>query len=741
MPSLNPNDAFQDAVKSILDGKILSQVVDQLLSQLTPHERLSLLDGDVPFWDGLRTILCHRYNYEPFVHGSVPRLGIPGIRFTDGPRGVVMGSSTAFPVAMARGATWDVDLERRIGDAIGREAKAQGANYFAGVCVNLPRHPAWGRIQETYSENPLMLGEFGLALTLGVQNHIMACVKHFALNSMENARFRVDVQVDEDVLHEVYLPQFRRIVEGGVASVMSAYNSVNGEWAGQNNHLLTNILRREWGFDGFVLSDFIFGLRDPVKSLQNGLDIEAPFIQQRALELSRELETGRLDSADVDRSCVRILSKELEFAARNAHSQPDTSVVFSDDHRALAREAAARSIVLLKNEAINGQSTLPLEPRTITKIAVVGRLCNVANIGDKGSSQVFPPSVVTPLQGLQAAIPSVEFLVLDTDSIAEAMKLASEADVVICIVGYDHTDEGEYVVPALQQDPVLCELFPPAVTPKELEMYALLQGKSAGVGKGMETALEVGAGGDRKSLRLRSQDEALITAVTEMNPRTVVSIVAAGAVIMEPWESKAPAILMSWYGGSEGGHALADVLLGNIDASGRLPFSIPRDEAHLPFFDRETTSIRYDRWFGQHLLDKLGVDAAFPFGAGLSYTKFSVSNMIVDSIPRRGAMSKVTLDESISVKFTTTNTGSRAGRYVAQVYGVPGMSEFPTRLLMGFKVIDLGVGQSVTCTVMASLRPIQRWVNGEFTLPVKSFDVEVASFSGDPDALRSKFIL
>ncbi|KAJ5964336.1 uncharacterized protein N7479_004212 [Penicillium vulpinum] len=741
MSSLNPEYTFENAINSIYDGKVLSQVVDQLLSQLTTHERLSLLDGDVPFWDGLRTVLCHRYNEVPFVHGSIPRLGIPGIRFTDGPRGVVMGSSTAFPVAMARGATWDVDLERRIGDAIGREAKAQGANYFAGVCVNLPRHPAWGRIQETYSENPLMLGEFGLALTEGVQNHIMACVKHFALNSMENARFRVDVQVDEDVLHEVYLAHFRRIVEGGVASVMSAYNSVNGEWAGHNRNLLTDILRGKWGFEGFVLSDFIFGLRDPIISLQNGLDIEAPFIQQRGLALGRELETGQLDLADVDRSCLRILSKELEFAARNAHSQPEISVAFCDDHRALAREAAARSIVLLKNEAIDGQSVLPLEPKNITKIAVVGRLSNVANTGDKGSSQVFPPSVVTPLQGLQAAMPSVEFLISDTDSVAEAMKVASEADLTICIVGYDHADEGEYVVPALREDPVLCKVFPPAVTPEELEMLALLQGKPTGADQSIETGLEVGAGGDRKTLRLRAQDEALITAVVESNPRTVVSIVAAGAVIMESWESKVPAILMSWYGGSEGGHGLADILLGNVDASGRLPFSIPRDEAHLPFFDRNATSICYDRWFGQHLLDKLGVDAAFPFGAGLSYTKFAVSNILVESIPSEGSLSKFNPEEYISVKFTTTNTGTRAGRYVAQVYGLPGMSDFPTRLLMGFKIIDLDAGQSAKCNVMASLRPIQRWVNGAFTLPVNSFDVEVASFSGDPDAVCSKCVL
>ncbi len=220
---------FQTALQAIKNGQKISQAVRILLSELTKDEQLSLLDGDEPFYSGLRKILCDRYNRVPFVHGSIPHLEIPGIRFTDGPRGIVMGASTAFPVSMARGATWDTALEERIGNAIGLEAKAQGANYFAGVCINLPRHPAWGRIQETYGEDPVLLGEFGAALTRGVQRHVMACVKHFALNSMENARFRVDVKVEESVLHEVYLPHFKRVVEAGVASVMSSYNTVNGE--------------------------------------------------------------------------------------------------------------------------------------------------------------------------------------------------------------------------------------------------------------------------------------------------------------------------------------------------------------------------------------------------------------------------------------------------------------------------------------------------------------------------------
>jgi beta-glucosidase-like glycosyl hydrolase len=425
-----------------------------------------------------------------------------------------MGASTAFPVSMARGATWDINLERRIGDAIGLEAKAQGANYFAGVCVNLPRHPAWGRIQETYSEDPILLGEFGLALTQGVQKHIMACVKHFALNSMEIARFRVDVRVEENVLHEVYLPHFRRIIEGGVASVMSSYNAVNGEWAGQSRLLLTDILRQEYKFDGFVISDFIFGLRDAPLSLKNGLDVEAPFTQQRGMYLTEALKSGDLDWSVVDLACSRILRKQLEFAVNIVASQTESSVVFCEKHRTLAREVTGRSIVLLKNELVkvDARPLLPLDARNISRIAVVGRLANVPNTGDRGSSQVFSPHVVTPIEGLRAALPQVEVILEETDSVERARELSEKVDLVICVVGYDATDEGEYVVPSLQSDICLLDLFPPAETVEEKSTLDIVKGDTSG--DKLNSALEVGAGGDRRSLRLRSQDTELIAAVT-----------------------------------------------------------------------------------------------------------------------------------------------------------------------------------------------------------------------------------
>src|SRR5260370_39650704 len=202
--------AFDAAAAAVRAGADPVGEAGKLYEELTEAERLGLLDGDVPFWEGLAEMRQARYGSQPYVHGAVARLGIPGIRFVDGPRGCVAGEGTAFPVSMARGATWDTDLEDRVGEAIGAEVRAQGGNFFGGVCINLPRHPAWGRAQETYGEDPILLGEFGAALVRGVQKNAMAVAKHYALNSMENARFTVDVTADDATMHEVFLPHFRR---------------------------------------------------------------------------------------------------------------------------------------------------------------------------------------------------------------------------------------------------------------------------------------------------------------------------------------------------------------------------------------------------------------------------------------------------------------------------------------------------------------------------------------------------
>jgi beta-glucosidase len=728
---------FPSAVSAVQSGKSdSSAAAKELLSQLTDNEKLSLLDGDTPFWPGFHSIMTEGYIVkEPYVFGEVSRLSIPGIRFTDGPRGINLNNSTCFPVSMARGASWDVALEEAIGEAIGREGRSQGANLFGGVCVNLPRHPAWGRAQETYGDDPIILGEMGAAITRGVQKHLLATLKHYALNSMENARFQVDVTIDEDVLMECFLPHFRRIVEEDCLAVMSAYNSVNGEWAGQNTELLTRTLRQRWGFKWLVMSDFIFGLRDPATSLRAGLDIEAPFAQQRADKergLAKALNDGKINQEHIDRAGVRILAAQIEHYARRESAEPDRDVVFCQQHRDLARQAAARSAVLLKNDG----ALLPLSPSKTSKIALVGRLANTPNTGDQGSSIVRAPSVVTPYEGIKAAFPeSTISLSASSSDTVTASKLASAADIAIVIVGYTAADEGEYLVPVTGSNPALLDLFPPN---DGSEAYKAIGTKMGDMGSIWQSTDETG--GDRASLRLPAADVALIEATAAANPKTIVCITTAGAVVVSPWSTTIPALIISWYGGSEGGHGLADMLTGTTDASGRLPYAMPSSEDHTPFFDRDAKHITYDRWWGQRLLDKTNSPAAFPLGWGLSFATFQTANFA--ATPHAAPSS-----ESLKISLTLTNTSSRKGRHVLQVYGVldpatdPEAHNYPHRVLLGFKPVDLDAGESRAVQFDASLRPLQRWRRdrendadlGRFELP-RGFSVELARYSGDPEA-------
>ncbi|MFH8248949.1 beta-glucosidase [Microbacterium sp. B2969] len=703
---------FDAAVERLSRGGDLAAETERLLSELTPDEKLWLLDGDGEFWSSMGAMMQDGYNVRPIEMGRVDRLGIPGLRFSDGPRGAVVGRSTAFPVAMARGATWDLDLEERIGIAIGRELRAHGANFFGGVCINLPRHPAWGRAQETYGEDPLLLGEFGAALVRGIHRNAMAVAKHFALNSMENARFQVDVQVDDATLHEVFLPHFRRAVEEGVDGIMTSYNSVNGEWAGQNELLMEGVLRGEWGFEGVTVSDFIFGLRDAGLSLKAGLDVEEPFRQQRAHRLPAALDAGEVSWEHVDRAVRRILRTQLAHYSRERDAEPGLDVVFSDEHRALAREASRASIVLLQNEPVEGAPLLPLSD-TLRSLALIGRLADLANTGDHGSSDVRSPHVVTALEGLTAALPDARITsVLDDDPDAAAAAAAS-ADVAIVVVGYTAADEGEYMGADSMADPALLQLFPPL--PEGAPAFDLSQAAGA-----MGTAM----GGDRASLRLRPVDVDIIRSTVAANPRTVVVVVTAGAVITEEWRHAVPALAIGWYSGAEGGHALADVLLGKTDAAGRLPYSIPMAEEHLPFFDRTATSIVYDRWFGQRLLDRDGHAAAFPLGFGLSYTSFEIESVELSTLA----------GEAFTACVTVTNTGGRAGRHVVQLYGTVDAPDFPRRVLLGFEPVALAAGETAEVTVHGSTRPLQRWTANGFAPAARVATLEAGAYAGDPGA-------
>jgi beta-glucosidase len=710
---------FTEAREAVRAGTSPDDAARRLVATLTPEERLWCLDGDAPTWAGLGYLGKEDgYHRMPFAAAEVERAGVPGVHFADGPRGCVVGNATAFPVSMARGATWDPELEERVGAAIGRELRAAGADLTGAVCVNVLRHPAWGRAQETYGEDPHHVGELGAALTRGLQRHVMACMKHFACNSMENARFSVDIEVDEVALHEVYLPHFRRIVDEGVASVMTAYNSVNGEWCGQSHALVADVLRGEWGFEGFVISDWIFGLRDAATSIAAGLDVEMPYRMVRARDLPGALERGEASWDDVDAAVTRVVATLLRFDDVLSSPAPPRDVLGTAEHRALAREVAGRSVVLLRNEAVDGDPVLPL--RADASVAVVGRLADQVNLGDGGSSDVWDLECRTVLDGLRGAVGRVEHH--DGADPESAAEIAGAADVTVVVVGYTYLDEGEYIG---ETDPALRQLFPSGDEPEVAERY---QSRIADLPPTTkpdrlgERARGFSVGGDRDSLRLSDEDVALIRAVAAANPRSVVVIQAGSAVVVDEWVDDIPAVAQAWYGGCEAGPGLADVLLGVVNPSARLPFSVPRSEDDLPAFDRDATSFRYDRWHGWWHLQRNGTAPAFPFGSGLSYTTFEITGSDVG-----------VEGDALHVRATVANTGDRGGADVVQVYAELPDPEAPPRLV-AFQRVEVAAGGSGTVDLSV---PLERLATRDaerhaWTPPSGSHRIVVARFAGDP---------
>ncbi|QNE45506.1 glycosyl hydrolase [Glaciihabitans sp. INWT7] len=671
--------AYGDAVRAVRAGELdPDDAADRLIDRMTVREVLGLLDGDSP--RRLLPLIPVLLGRRPFVAGAVTRLGIPGIRFSDGARGVVIGASTAFPVTMARAATWDPELEQRVGLAIGLETRARGANYAASVCVNLLRHPAWGRAQECYGEDPVLTGRMGSAMTRGLRANVMACVKHFALNSMENERFEVDVSVDDHALNEVYLPHFKAVLDAGADSVMSAYNRVRGEYMDVNGALLTDVLRNEWGFPGFVTSDWVFGTHDAVASLEAGMDVEMPLRLLRARALPSALRSGALSRATVQRSARRILRTTVLHAATREMTEPSASLVASPAHRDLAYRVAAESIVLLKNDAVGPAPLLPLDPG-IRSLAVIGRLAARANLGDHGSSRVRPPSTVSPLQGLRGALPGVRITADSGTDPRSATSVAAAAETVVLVVGLDQHDEGESVVTGGVDVGILGRAFGSGPLRRPLMGLAHL-------------ASHFVRGGDRSSLDLRPSDVRLIHAVVAANPRTIVVLIGGSAILTTEWQDRVPALLLAWYGGMEGGHALASVLTGTLEPGGRLPFVMPTDPAHLPAFDSAAKSVVYDDRWGQRLLDEEGHAAAHPFGFGLGYTTFD--HLLLDhSFDETGGTAKVLV----------TNTGDRAGSTVVQVYAADVSLHRPVAQLLGFRKVPLRPGMETTVDVALDAVP------------------------------------
>ena len=670
-----------------------------LLSQMSLKEKVWLLNGN---WDAVGNVIKHKnpYNPTPIKTNGLDRLGINPVAFTDGPRGVVLGNSTCFPVSMARGASFDRDLERRVGDVIGKESRAQGANLFAGVCINLLRHPAWGRAQETYGEDPYHVGEMGKALTESVQEHnVMACLKHYAVNNIENNRFTVDVRSDERTLREIYLPHFKKSIDAGAASVMGAYNQYAGDHCCESTKLLTEILREEWQFEGFTISDFLFGIYDTRKAIEAGLDIEMPMPIKYQKHLLEAVKKGQVSETVIDQSVLRVLKTQLVFE-NCPDKQPYTEdLVACREHILLAREVAEKSMVLIKNEG----DILPFAP-SVKKVLVVGKLAGQANTGDHGSSRIFAPYVVTQLEGFKNYFGDrAEIIYCNEVEIEKAKSLAPTVDCVVIIAGCDFNDEGEFVM----SDPeefagTLIEGYRnQGMQIKGFLIKLFLKIFARGSYQSKEGAV---VWGDRNSLSLKQDEIRMIQEIGGLNPNTVVSLIGGSMMMTKEWDHCVPAIIYSWYSGMEGGNALPRILFGDVNPSGKMPFTIPKDESHLPYFSNTDDAITYDLYHGYSLLDKNGQQPAYPFGFGLSYTKFEFTDpaLIKDN-------------DAIDVHIVLKNTGHRDGEEVVQVYiGVKeSQRERQKKLLKGFEKVFLRIGESREIVISVDLEELKFYSSDE----------------------------
>jgi beta-glucosidase len=583
----------------------LEQRVEALLSRMTLDEKLDQMVGSTPLGNMIQVLIRNL----PWDTSDNERLDIPGLRFTDGPRGI----TTCLPVPMARGAAWDTDLEERIGRAMGVEARAKGANIVNAPCINLLRHPGWGRAQETYGEDPFHLGRMGVHYIKGLQEYVMADVKHYALNSIEENRFVVDIDVDERTLREVYLPHFRMCVqEAGTAAVMCAYNQVNGNYCCENEYLLKKILREDWGFDGFVVTDWLLAAHSTGPSLRAGLDVEMPTPIFYGSRLEGELRAGTVTEAEIDEALRRILRQKIRFGLLDKPQQPDVPV---DDqaHASLALEAARKGIVLLKNE----RSVLPLNGDTVQNIAVIGRFADTERLGDLGSSNVIPPYAITPYQGIaNRAGTAVTVSLSDGSDLVSARELAGQADAVVVVAALTNQEEGEWI-------------------------FVI--------------------GGDRESLALHPDDEALINEMAAVSERCIVVLEAGSAISMDAWISNVEAVLMAWYPGQEGGNAIADVLFGRTNPGGKLPITFPRNVGQIYPLGSKQPSASYGYDHGYHYFDRNGIQPLFPFGFGLSYTEYAYSNLRVDP-------QATTPTGQVTVSLDVTNTGEMAGEEIVQLY-------------------------------------------------------------------------
>ncbi|MFD1716074.1 glycoside hydrolase family 3 C-terminal domain-containing protein [Amnibacterium flavum] len=646
-----------------------------LVSQLTEQEKISLLSGGT-FW----------------TSADVERLDVVGARYSDGPHGLRYQAAeadhlglnnsepaTAFPTGAATGSTWNPELLREIGVALGRESRARGVDVLLGPGVNIKRSPLCGRNFEYFSEDPLLSGELGRFWVDGVQSQgVGASVKHFAANNQETERMRVSAEVDERTLREIYFPAFERVVRAArPASVMCAYNAINGVPASESRWLLTDVLRADWGFDGYVVSDW-GAVRRPAEAVAAGTDVAMPSADSHAEEVQAALDAGALDLAAIDEAVSRVLSvHDRVRATRGVLSDVDLA-----EHHALAKRAAIESMVLLVNEG----GVLPLSPTAREDVVVIGEFARTPRYQGAGSSHVVPTRLDTLLGAISSVTPrSVRFApgfrldgVADAALVDEAVRLVSQDSTVILMLGLPEADESE--------------------------------------------------GFDRDHLRLPTEQLELLRRIAAVTDHIVVVLSNGSVVELEPIVGRARAVLETWLGGQASGAALAEVLFGVAEPSGRLAETIPIRLEDTPAFvnwpGTSTTVIYGERiYVGYRWYDRTRRDVAFEFGHGLGYTTFSIEEVSV-SIPDP-------TEPLVWVEASVRNTGERVGSEVVQVYvgDVVASLDRPLRELKAFEKVELGPGETRRMRLLLDQRAFAFWGPSGWTVEPGTFRVEVGTSS------------
>ncbi|MCB8948559.1 MAG: glycoside hydrolase family 3 C-terminal domain-containing protein [Ardenticatenaceae bacterium] len=624
----------------------------------------------------------------------IERLGVPEMIVSDGPHGVrrvpnvheVAATSlpaTCFPTASCLAATWDVALIRQMGEALAEECIALDVDVLLGPGANMKRSPLGGRNFEYFSEDPYLAGEMAANMINGVQSKgVGTSLKHFTANNQEFQRFSISAEVDERTLREIYLPAFEKAVkEAQPWTVMCAYNKVNGTFASQHDYLLNKILKDEWGFKGLVVSDW-GAVRDRVAALKGGLDWEMPGPQERRVqEVVAAVESGNLDEAVLNESVRRIL--RIVFMAAETPKEGEFDV---DAHHALAQHVASEGMILLKNNGL-----LPLKDQQ--QIAVIGRSAEHAHFQGGGSSHINPTKVAMPFNELKARSEEAEFTYAEgyptddsfrQDLIDEAVTLAQAADVAVLYIALPSFKESE--------------------------------------------------GYDRRDLDLTNQQIALVKAVSAVQPNTVVVLNNGAPVVMVEWIDGVAAVLEGWMMGQAGGAAIADVLYGQVNPSGKLaetfPMKLSDTPAHLNW-PGDAGAVRYGEglFIGYRYYDAKEMPVQFPFGYGLSYTSFEYSN------PQVSATSFKDTD-GVTVSVDVTNTGEMAGKEIVQLYvhdKVSGLVR-PFKELKGFAKVELQSGETQTVSMALDFRAFAyyhpeyaQWIteDGEFDLLIGASSADI----------------